>query len=36
MIVLENNMTSLVPLNESVPRVIERHAAADLVYITVD
>ena len=36
MIVLEDNMTKLVPFNPAVPRVVERHAQASLVYITVD
>jgi len=35
MIVAENGGTRLVPLDERVPRIVERHARADLTYITV-
>ena len=36
MIAIENGVFGLVPLDESAPRVHERHAAADVTYITVD
>jgi Glycosyl transferase family 2 len=36
MIVLEDGVTRLVPLDARVPRVVERHAPADVTYISVD
>ena len=36
MIVAVDGRTELVPLDESVPRITEEHARADVVYITVD
>ena len=36
MIVMENGTTKLVALNEDVPRIVERHSAATLTYISVD
>jgi hypothetical protein len=36
MIVLADGATQLVPLDASVPRIVERHAPADVTYITVD
>jgi hypothetical protein len=36
MIVAEDGVVRLVPLDDSVPRVAERHARAELTYITVD
>jgi hypothetical protein len=36
MIVLEDGESRLVPLDTTVPRIVERHAAATVTYITVD
>ncbi len=36
MIVSEGGSVRLVPLDESAPRIVERHARADITYITVD
>jgi len=36
MIVLEGDATRLVPLDDSVPRIVEHHAPATVTYITVD
>jgi Glycosyl transferase family 2 len=36
MIVLEGEVTKLVPLDPSVPRIVEHHAPATVTYITVD
>lgn len=36
MIVLENDFVRLVPLDDSLPRIVEHHAQANLVYITVN
>jgi hypothetical protein len=35
MIVLEGGVTRLVPLDVSVPRIVERHTPATVTYITV-
>ncbi len=36
MIVTDQGVTHLVPLDESVPRIVERHVRSDLTYISVD